>query len=213
MLRPSLLLPIYQQGSSLVELMISMALGFASLTAMTSLVAHGISLNNSLMAKSRLDEEINGVLAVIGQDLKRAGYQGLTEDMLLNPTVFVNPFANSIQISNFGSEVSNSCITFDYDRNQNGLLDTKLVNEEFGFRLKDKAIEIRVDGYKCSQSYWQDLTDPQVVQINDLVFSIDKLTHQQISMTQINVSLQAELVKYPEFSKLISANFLVKNYE
>ena len=63
-----------QCGNSLVELMISMTLGLASITAMASLVGHGIALNTSLLAKSRLDEEMNAVVAVVSHDLKRAGY-------------------------------------------------------------------------------------------------------------------------------------------
>ncbi|MGJ8681979.1 prepilin peptidase dependent protein B [Paraglaciecola sp.] len=202
-----------QQGASLVELMISMALGFASLTAMTSLVAHGISLNNSLMAKSRLDEEINGVLAVIHQDIRRAGYHGSTEKMVLDPVTFVNPFANSIKVSSFGTEQSESCITFAYDRNHNGLLDNTLINEEFGFRLKNKAIEVRVDGFTCAQGYWQDLTDPQVVVVKALSFKTEKLINQGIGFLRIQVNLEAELSHYPEFSKHVSTYVLVKNYE
>ena len=74
--------PIKQYGNSLVELMISMTLGLASITAMASLVGHGIALNTSLLAKSRLVEEINAVAAVISHDLKRAGYYAHTKDIV-----------------------------------------------------------------------------------------------------------------------------------
>lgn len=202
-----------QRGVSLVELMISMALGFASLTAMTSLVSHGIALNNSLMAKSRLDEEIHGVMAVINQDLKRAGYHGQTAIMLLDPASFINPFSKSINVSEFGSEDADSCITFSYDRNHNSLLDNIVVNEQFGFRLKNKAIEIRVDGYNCNQSYWQDLTDTQVISVTKLAFSVETLAHQQVGQLRILVKLQAQLVRYPGYSKNISTQFLIRNYD
>lgn len=204
---------LHQQGTSLVELMISMALGFASLTAMTSLVSHGIGLNNSLMAKSRLDEEIHGVVAVMSQDLKRAGYHGQTAQMLLNPSSFVNPFSKSVYLSEFGSEDADSCITFSYDRNHNSFLDNKSVNEQFGFRLKNKAIEIRVDGYNCNESYWQDLTDTQVITVTKLTFSIEALTHQQVGQLRILMNLQAQLVRYPEYSQNISTQFVLKNYD
>jgi len=39
--------PLKQYGNSLVELMISMTLGFASIMATASLVGHGIALNSS----------------------------------------------------------------------------------------------------------------------------------------------------------------------
>ncbi|WP_158967088.1 prepilin peptidase dependent protein B [Paraglaciecola sp. L3A3] len=200
-------------GASLIELMISMALGFASLTAMSSLVGHGVGLNNSLMAKSRLEEEVNAVMAVISQDIKRLGYLGLTEDLVVDPTIFINPFANSLVISEFPKEDKNSCITFAYDRDQNGLLDNKVINEQFGFRLKDKAIEIRVDGYQCTESYWQDLTDSKVVKITKLEFTSEKLQQEEVAQLRIQVVLQAQLVKYPEYSKHLSSQFVIKNYD
>lgn len=201
------------KGASLVELMISMALGFASLSAMSSLVAHGIGLNNSLMAKSRLEEEMSSVFAVISQDISRLGYLGETEKLVAAPDTFINPFSNSLLISAHGKEASRSCITFAYDRDHNGLLDNKTINEEFGFRLKDKAVEIRVDGYQCSDGYWQDLTDTKVVTITQLLFNTEVLLQQQVQQLRIEVIMQAKLVKYPEFSKQFSAQFLVKNYD
>ena len=69
-----------QNGNSLVELMIAMTLGLASITAMASLVGHGIALNSSLLATSRLEEEMNAVVTVISHDLKRAGYFSNTKD-------------------------------------------------------------------------------------------------------------------------------------
>jgi prepilin peptidase dependent protein B len=75
-------------GNSLVELMISMTLGLASITAMASLVGQGIGLNASLLATSRLEEEMNAVVAVVSHDLKRAGYYALTDEMV-NPLIVV----------------------------------------------------------------------------------------------------------------------------
>lgn len=203
----------FQRGASLVELMISMALGFASLTAMSSLVSHGIGLNNSLMAKSRLDEEINSVLAVIEQDLKRAGYNGDMDKLLVKPLSFVNPFSHTLSVSSYKGEAANSCISFAYDRNQNGKLDSVKINEEFGFRLKDHAIEIRVDGKTCSQGYWQDLTDTSVIKVTKVFFDIEALTKHKISAYKVAVNIEAELVDYPEYSKHIAKTITIKNYD
>lgn len=202
-----------QAGTSLVELMISMVLGFASLTALSSLVAHGIGLNNLLMAKSRLDEELNAVMAVMEQDLKRTGYFGLTKQLVINPSAITNPFAKTLHISSFGSETANSCITFAYDRNNNGQLDKVASNEEFGFRLNNKAVEMRVDGYSCGASYWQDLTDSKMVNVTKLSFSIERLSSLQVATLRVEVELHAQLIKYPELSKVIKSRYVINNYE
>jgi prepilin peptidase dependent protein B len=202
-----------QAGNSLVELMISMTLGLASITAMASLVGHGIALNTSLLAKSRLDEEINAVVAVLRHDLKRAGYYSLTHEMVKNPTTKMNPFDDSITIAAYTSEADNSCINFAYDRNKNGALDTTPSNENYGYRLKDKAVEIRLDGASCDESGWHDLTDPQIVQVMVLEFMIEETVVQQISQTRVNIALQARLKKYPDIARSINTNILIENYE
>jgi prepilin peptidase dependent protein B len=200
-------------GNSLVELMISMTLGLASITAMASLVGQGIGLNASLLATSRLEEEMNAVVAVVSNDLKRVGYYALTDEMVKNPSAFLNPFEGSLTVAAYSSEPANSCINFAYDRNKNGLLDTSPSNEKYGFRLKDRAVEIRLRGAACDQSGWHDLTDPKVVQVTTLKFTIEQTKVQQVTQTRVNIMLQARLKKYPEISRSINTSVLIENYE
>lgn len=204
---------IKQQGNSLVELMISMALGLASITAMASLVGHGIALNSSLLAKSRLDEEINAVVAVVSHDLKRAGFYALTSEIVKTPITSSNPFDNSLSVASYLGELANSCINFAYDRNKNGVLDSSTSNENYGFRLRDYAVEIRLDGAACNKSGWHDLTDPKIVQVTALKFTIEKNTVQQVKQTRVNIELQARLKKHPDISRSINTSVLIENYE
>jgi prepilin peptidase dependent protein B len=201
------------KGNSLVELLISMGLGMASITAMASLVGHGIGLNASLLAKSRLDEEVNAVLAVISQEVRRAGYQGLTEQMVENSQVFIDPFANKILVTAYPNETSESCINFAYDRNKNGLLDTAQTNENYGYRLKNNAVEIRLDGLACDQNGWHDLTDPQVIKVTELHFEIDRKQVLQLSQTRIHISMHAYLAKHPDISRYVQSTVVLENYE
>jgi prepilin peptidase dependent protein B len=203
----------FQFGTSLVELMISMAIGLASLTAMASLVGHGIGLNSQLLAKSRLDEEINAIVALLVSDIKRAGYDANMISLVSDPTLPTSAFADSLKVSNYPAEVANSCVTFAYDRNQNGQLDTQNTNEHFGFRLKDKAIEMRIDGLACNAGGWHDLTDPDVVKVIKLEFSIQRQALYGISANRIELILEAELKRDGSISKRVSTSFLVKNYD
>lgn len=208
-----LVFPAKQYGNSLVELMISMALGLASITAMASLVGHGIALNSSLLAKSRLDEEINAVIAIVSHDLKRAGYYALTNEMVKTPVTSLNPFDHSLNVAAYTDEPANSCINFAYDRNKNGLLDTSPNDEMYGFRLRDRAVEIRLDGAACDASGWHDLTDPKVVQVTALMFTLEQTTVQKVVQTRVNIELQARLKKYPDISRSLSTSVLIENYE
>ncbi|MFT2091606.1 prepilin peptidase dependent protein B [Paraglaciecola sp. 2405UD69-4] len=202
-----------QNGSSLVELMISIALGFASMTAMSSLVGHGIALNSQLMIKSRLNAEINAVLAVLGQDLARAGYQALTKELLEDPINFSNPFHHSVRFKHYDKEPANSCITFAYDRNKNGKLDVVNTNENYGYRLRDNAIEMRIDGLGCDKAGWQDLTDPSLIKINTLSFVSQKLNTQYIEQNRVTIKIAAELVNDPDISYSADIIVSIKNYD
>jgi prepilin peptidase dependent protein B len=204
---------IKQHGNSVVELMISMTLGLASITAMASLVGHGIALNTRLLAKSRLDEEMNAVVAVVSHDLKRAGYYARTDEIVKNPTTLSNPFDGSLSVAAYTAESANSCINFAYDRNKNGLLDTSPNNEKYGFRLRDSAVEISLGGAACHDSGWHDLTDPNVVQVTALEFIIKQSHVQQVTQTRVTIALQARLKKHPDISRSINTSVLIENYE
>lgn len=202
-----------QNGNSLVELMIAMTLGLASITAMASLVGHGIALNSSLLATSRLEEEMNAVVTVISHDLKRAGYFSNTKEMVEDPKTISNPFDNSVIVAAFGNEPINSCINFAYDRNKNGILDTGNGNENYGYRLRNKAIEIRLDGALCDQSGWHDLTDSKIVEVKELHFGLQQMSIQQVKHTKVNIELFATLKKHPNISRRVNTSVLIENYE
>ena len=204
---------VKQYGHSLVELMISMTLGLASITAMASLMGHGIALNASLLATSRLEEEMNAIVVVVSHDLKRTGYYALTTDMAKTPSNFSNAFDGSLITGAYSSELADSCITFSYDRNKNGLLDISPHNEKYGFRLRDRAVEIRLKGAACNQSGWHDLTDPKVVYVTTLNFIVEQTTVQQIIHTRVHIKLQARLKKYPNILRSINTSVLIENYE
>jgi len=152
-------------------------------------------------------------VAVVSHDLKRAGYYALTNEMVKNPTASSNPFDDSLIIAAYTSEPANSCINFAYDRNKNGLLDTSPNNEKYGFRLRDNAVEIRLDGAACDASGWHDLTDPKVVQVTTLKFTVEQTTVQQVTQTRVNIALQARLKKHPDISRSINTSVLIENYE
>lgn len=201
-----------QLGTSLVELMISMAIGFSALSAMASLVGHGVGLNSQLLAKSRLDEEINGIVELLVNDIKRAGYDAATFDIVSDPNLKQSAFTNSLFVTHYPSEAANSCIEFAYDRNHNGILDTANTNENYGYRLKDDAIEIRLDGLTCGVNGWHDLSDPQLVKVTTLEFVVHSQASAQVMAKRIELTIEAELRSYPFISKRIHTTFLIHNY-
>jgi prepilin peptidase dependent protein B len=203
-----------QQGASLVELMISMLLGAISITALGTLVAHGIGLNSQLIAIFRFDAEVDAVMAMVMTDLRRAGYRqlsvyepntrGIDQGQVMVP---------DITLSSYSSELANSCISFAYDRNKNGRLDSDFGNEYLGYRLHNNSIEIRMSGLACSAPKWQDITDPKTLSIETLTFTKQRSASSALFSIKLTVHLQANSIAYPGISRQLTRTVLVKNHE
>ena len=176
-----------QQGASLVELLIAMTLGLTSLAAVTSLVGHGIGMNAKLLANSRLNAEISAIGQLLMRDIKRAGYNANTVALVTDPIASPSLFANSLAVSEFPGEAANSCVTFTYDLNSNGVIDTVGTNENFGYRLNSGVVEMRSGGLACNVDGWQSLSDNSTVDITDLTFTLNQSTYNGIVTTQVDL--------------------------
>jgi prepilin peptidase dependent protein B len=202
-----------QSGTSLVELMNAMTLGLGSLSVVASVVGYGIGTNAKLLANSRLSEEVNAVGSLISRELKRAGYSAATTSLITDPAAFPSTFANSVVVSQHPNESENSCIVFAYDRNRNGLLDILGGNENYGFRLRDGAVEIRIAGASCVDRGWQNLTDTDMVTITGLSFNLTKTSINGVVSTQVELFLVGELAAHNNLSRQYTTRFMVRNYD
>lgn len=202
-----------QVGSSLVEMMIAMVLGLSSLSALCSFVGYGVGVNARLLTSSRLNEEVKVISALISTDISRAGFDGLTSQRVTDPGGSERHFVDSVALSAYPGESPDSCITFAYDRNHNGLLDTQNGNENYGYRLHDHAIEMRVNGAACGAGGWHDLTDSQVVRITNLQFTLHKRQAGTVSQSMVDLLLVASLVNNSDISRQVNIRFAVNNYD
>lgn len=202
-----------QAGLTLIEVLLGMALGVAALTAVTSLVGYGIGVNANLISSSRVNEETSNVLSLMVRDIRRAGYSGDTVDMLSDPAANPSPFADSLTLGAFAGEAANSCILFSYDANNNGVLDGGANGENFGYRLRANAIEIRQGDANCEEDGWLALTDADVVTIDVLNFVMGQTIENSIPTTAITLNMQAELVTNEDVSRQFTTEILVRNYD
>ncbi|NRA83454.1 MAG: hypothetical protein HRU22_06690 [Gammaproteobacteria bacterium] len=170
-------------GFSLVEFMIAMALSLGTMMMMFSIYITSFSVDNKSIKYSRLTDEIANISAIISDDLKRAGFVSNAEQLVTTPNTAINlsRCANAAQgcsdlafrslvIAKFGNEDPNSCITFAYDHDNDGRYNFGNNSDAMGYRLKNKAIEVRQLAKTCQQGYWRKLTDPDFVIISELTF-------------------------------------------
>lgn len=205
--------PYREQGATLVELMISISIGMVTVLGVASLVGMGVGVNGKLMTNSRLSEELKVVISLMERDIRRAGYNGATLLRVEDPENTVSEFSNSITISEYTGEAANSCIIFAYDANEDGTLDTGTDSEEYGYRLKDNAIEIRKNGAACDEDGWEDLTDSEVVKVTGLTFTSQTSTNNSITRTEIAINLVGELDSDSDRSRSYDVAFLVRSYD
>lgn len=161
-------------GFTLIELVISMAIGFLILAGLLQFSLFVMAQSYKQYDRLQLQYEMSTAITMIKHDLRRAGYWHWSPESGLS--VFDNPFMTTefkpaSSRANI-SEAENSCITFSYDLDQDGLVSQNKM-ELFGYRQHNKALEMRSNSAfpSCDQGTWQDITSPNIV-INTLTFEI-----------------------------------------
>ncbi|MDF2178218.1 hypothetical protein P2G88_08130 [Aliiglaciecola sp. CAU 1673] len=202
-----------QAGLGLVELMIASLLGLSAIAALASVMGLGIGTSGNLINQSRLNEELKAVSSLITRELKRTGYNGNTLGLVGDPTANPSAFSNSLQVSAFPGEANNSCILFSYDSNGNGVLDVAGTNENYGFRLRDEAIEFRQGGLGCADAGWQDLTEKSMVEVSQLTFNITPVTVNNVTRYDISITLVGHFAANPSLSRSYQEQVSVRSYD
>jgi prepilin peptidase dependent protein B len=199
------------QGMALPELIIVLGLGSGATLALTSLVAGSVSLNQHLLNNARLTEELGNVFALIQSDLQRAGYDGNTQQTLQHGAS-VSVFSHHLSFGAYLSEPANTCVTFRYDVNSNGVLDTQFPNEQFGYRLQNKTVEVRKAGASCHSKGWEDISDRDLVIVTELSFQPSTLNQNGVPVTRVAIRLSGYLKANPGLSQTYSKTVLLKNH-
>lgn len=175
-----------QRGTSLVELMVAMAMGLIAISAVISVYSSTAQHTMQYLKQAHVRQQLHSLLHVLVRDLKRTGFHAFNP-LLRSPAA--NPFQNNgnqLQSGAYKNEAEHSCALFSYDLDQDGRLgigscpnkicpenhDSDNV-EQFGFRLQNGRAQSRYAGNRldCSSGYWQSITDNDIA-ITTLKFSI-----------------------------------------
>lgn len=157
-----------QKGFTLVELMIAILLGLIVVGATITIYIATLRSSTDTVRSARLNYDLDAAMALMVNDIRRAGYWGgavIGSDARDNPA---NLAANTLQIPNA------SCVLYSYDANGNGQISD---DERYGFRLTNGALQMRLSGTTtadCNDGVWQALTlnsGGEQVEITTLTFS------------------------------------------
>lgn len=118
---------------------------------------------------------------------------------------------------------SGECILFSYDKNKNLEIENDAnTNEQFGFRLTTSSgvgtVEQRTGGTftDCSTGNWVALTNPNLVNITNLDFTVSSTDVSgdaggTISRKKITISITGELVGNSSYTKTLTKSVNVRN--
>jgi len=179
-----------QTGFTLIELMIASLLGLIVVSATIAMYVGTVRASTDTLNSVHLNHDLDAVLSLITNDLKRAGYWGgavIGADSLKNPFTSEIPVITNIQRRNLAAPTTAvltadtaNCILYSYDANGSGALtptdlsDDVDADEYYGFRLNGSNIEMRLSGTTtadCTDGTWSAMTTEGTVNVTALTFT------------------------------------------
>jgi len=179
-----------QRGLSLIELMVSTAVGMIILAGVSSVYMSTLTSTSSTLKNSKLNQELSTLMSIMTSDIHRAGIWGTSNFTTpqANPFSQINLTAlevvysmandNPIPEANFTTDVGN-CIVYSYDANLDANLDN---NDIMGFRLNNGVVEMRQSGdvvnnathISCNNANdsWIPVTDGRLIKVTKLELSL-----------------------------------------
>ncbi|MCO6413431.1 MAG: prepilin-type N-terminal cleavage/methylation domain-containing protein [Thiogranum sp.] len=170
-------MPCRQRGITLIELMIATTIALFALSVVLTVYSTTARHSTLHLQRTHLHQQLHATLHLIAGDVRRSGYWQF-DPRTQSPGD--NPFQNAVndvRHAAYPGEAADSCILFAYDLDRDGLVGVGQCKgascaqgedednvEQFGFRLRDGAIQSRYGGTElsCNSGYWQAVTDPEI---------------------------------------------------
>jgi len=157
------------QGFSLVELLIGAAAGLLVVSGAIALLVAILRSNNDTIKTTRLNQDLSAIIAIIGNEIRRAGYQGQLE----------TPLADDASLG-----TQSSCLHYAYaidpdgaDQDSDDVVDEDdELKRHGGFKLSSDGDQVQMykassKAFTCSDtgsgSDWEALNDDSEIEITD----------------------------------------------
>jgi len=169
-----------QRGLGLVELMVGITVGLIVAAGASMVAVNQINEHRRLMLETQIQQDLRTAADLLQQDLRRAGFRGLTEQGVWAPpsavgtaaeqaskTASANPYISVVKADTPGA----LSLTYMYARYSGGGLfgaEVPRDAEHFGFKWdkSSKTLYLRI-GSTDGQDNWLPITDPDSVRITD----------------------------------------------
>lgn len=163
-----------QSGFTLIEIMISLILGLIVLAATISIYVATVGSSSNTIKSTRLSHDLEAVMALMINDIKRAGYWG-------GATVTADSRNNLFTAATTNIQFPiNTCVLYSYDggngttggipHDSNGIVDS---DEYYGFKFEDNTLKMRKTGTttaSCDDGTWEEFIEGDQLTITQLQF-------------------------------------------
>jgi prepilin-type N-terminal cleavage/methylation domain-containing protein len=225
---------VKQNGVTLMELLIAMAISLVVVAAMVALMANTLETGTRTIEMSRLTQEMRTTFQLMTRDVRRANYSA--EAILCFGNVDCATDGTASPGDDVTIDADNDCFYFQVDRDHDG----DVTNDIYGgFKLGSVSgvgtLEIWMDdddttpncsstsSSRCDLGEWCPITDPNVVDVTDFqvrnsyfgytdVILDDGDGNQTLSkVRKIYLHMEAELVGNSDVSRVIEDVIRIRN--
>ena len=165
-------------GFTLIELVVSMAVGLVLLGSMLLLVTQVLTSQARSLQLSHAQEDAITALLLMTREIRRAGYHAHADEQW-RVTPSLPPL---FELPRYPRT---DCVLFSYDANANGVHDGD--TEQFGFRIHQRQLQQRQQGADCDQTGWQSITHAANVTVLALTFEPVQLTAAVLPLVRIRL--------------------------
>lgn len=147
------------QGVSIVELLIGIAIGLFVLAGATMVTANQLGDNRKLLLETQIQQDLRAAMDIITRDIRRSGYWSNAYQSVAPASLQSNPYSSAGT-----SAASPDTLFYTRSHDADTSPDTGSVedNEQNGFKFNASTKTIDV---KLGAGNFQALTDPSVVHI------------------------------------------------
>lgn len=182
-----------QFGFTLIEIMISLLLGLIVLGATISVYVTTVGSSTDIIKTTRLNHDLDSIMTLMINDIKRAGYWGGATMMVDSRTNLFTSTTGTTTDLQIPDNTGNSCILYSYDADGDGVVTYPSANsnELYGFKLEDNTIKMRKTGTNttdCSNGTWEEFIDGDLLTITNLQFSFTPMTGLTATSRCLNVT-------------------------
>jgi prepilin peptidase dependent protein B len=208
-------------GFTFTELMVALAINAILFAALTTIFLSNLDHYHRLINLYRLDQDLQVAMNLMSRDIRRAGYWA-NADNDVNATLNNNPFmTNSTDLT---TGLSGACILFTYDYDGSGTvasISSSVDDEHYGYRLNGTNLQGRPPGaaYDCAaaSTAWEDITDPGLIEITALSFTINTSTvtvgpgTKGIAIRSVDINMTGRLKNDHSVTKTLTNTVKVRN--